>query len=287
MEITLFDGMTTEELDEAVIQVVLGNVKDDPAFDTIASRLLVKQLYKAVFGDTHDLFGDGAPETIRHLHRTNFASFVTGQVSAGQLDPRLADDFDLDALAAALVPGRDVLLRHIGVQTMRTRYLLTGPHHRPVEVPQFFWMRVAMGLTLSEVDPTARAIELYESMSTLSHLAAGSTLVNPGPGAPSSRTASWHRWRTTSATSPRRSATSCGSPRAPEGSACRSASCAAKDPPPLQQHPLHRAGALHAHHRLHPAGRLARWQEAGCPVLLHGELAPRLLPVPGPPSELG
>ena len=54
VEITLFDGMTTEALDEAVIQVALGNAKDDPAFDTIASRIAVKKLYKEVFGDTHD-----------------------------------------------------------------------------------------------------------------------------------------------------------------------------------------------------------------------------------------
>ncbi|MCG6567990.1 ribonucleoside-diphosphate reductase subunit alpha [Tessaracoccus sp. ZS01] len=180
VEITLFDQITTEELDEAVIQVALANVKDDPAFDTIAARLLVKHIYKLVFGDTHDLFGHGGPETIRQLHVAHFAPTIAKAVGSGLLDARLAELFDLEALALALRPERDDLLRHIGVTTMRNRYLLAGEHRRPLEVPQFFWMRVAMGLSLNEADPTAVALELYEAMSRLRYLAAGSTLANAG-----------------------------------------------------------------------------------------------------------
>src|SRR5690606_17724375 len=67
LEITLFDGITSEELDQAVIQVALQNVKDDPSYDVIAARLLVKSLYKQVFGETHDLFGDNDPGTVAKL----------------------------------------------------------------------------------------------------------------------------------------------------------------------------------------------------------------------------
>ena len=88
--------------------------------------------------------------------------------------------FDLETLARALTPSRDDLLRFIGVQTMRNRYLLTDGQRRVIEVPQFFWMRVAMGLSLGEQDPTAVALELYEAMSRLEYLAAGSTLVGAG-----------------------------------------------------------------------------------------------------------
>ena len=63
--------MFCAELDEAVIQIALGNVKEDPAFDRIAARHLVKSLYKQVFGATDDLFGDGSPGTIRLLHTSN------------------------------------------------------------------------------------------------------------------------------------------------------------------------------------------------------------------------
>ncbi|RMB60201.1 ribonucleoside-diphosphate reductase subunit alpha [Tessaracoccus antarcticus] len=189
LEITLFDRMTTEQLDEAVIQVALQNVKEDPAFDTIAARLAVKGLYKRVFGATDDLFGDGSPDTIVALHRSRFDSYIHAGVSAGLLDARLAGTFRLDELAAALDPRRDDLLHYIGVATMRTRYLLTtapnaaGARH-PIEVPQFFWMRVAMGLSLNEADPSTAAIDFYHRMSRLEYLAAGSTLVNAGTAHP-------------------------------------------------------------------------------------------------------
>ncbi|WP_114907019.1 ribonucleoside-diphosphate reductase subunit alpha [Ornithinimicrobium murale] len=180
LEITLFDGITSEELDQAVIQVALQNVKDDPSYDVIAARLLVKSLYKQVFGETHDLFGDNDPATIATLHRDRFPAVVEAGVRSGQLDHRLTELFDLEQLAAALDPARDDLLRFIGAQTMRVRYLLDGPDGAPLEVPQFFWMRVAMGLSLTEDDPTGAAISFYDKMSRLEYLAAGSTLVNAG-----------------------------------------------------------------------------------------------------------
>ncbi|WP_022909422.1 ribonucleoside-diphosphate reductase subunit alpha [Aestuariimicrobium kwangyangense] len=184
LDIVIFDQMTSEQLDEAVIQVALQNVKDDPAFDTIACRLLVKQIHKTVFGDTWDLFGDAQPETIRALHRERFPDHVHDLVGSGLGDPRLVELFDLEVLAAALDPRRDDLLDHVGVQTMRTRYLLTGADGRPVETPQFFWMRVSMGLALNEADPTTVALDFYARMSRLEYLSAGSTLVNAGTAHP-------------------------------------------------------------------------------------------------------
>ena len=174
LEITLFDGISSEQLDEAVIQVALQNVKDDPAFDTIAARLLIKSLYKKIFGEgvTRD--------EVYTLHGPAFVRSVTRGVELGLLDSRLTELFDLDALGAALDPDRDDLLRYIGAQTMRTRYMITEPDGTPLEVPQFFWMRVAMGLSLNEEDPTTAARGFYDKMSRLEYLAAGSTLVNAG-----------------------------------------------------------------------------------------------------------
>ncbi|ANS77930.1 Ribonucleotide reductase of class Ia (aerobic), alpha subunit [Serinicoccus hydrothermalis] len=182
LEITLFDGITSEQLDEAVIQVALQNVKDDPAFDTIASRLLVKTMYKAVFGDTRDLLGEDDPEVIAAKHRQYFPGVVARGVRTGLLDPRLTELFDLEVLADALDPSRDDLLRYIGAQTLRTRYALNDSDRAKtvLETPQFFWMRVSMGLALNEADPTTAALQFYDAMSRLEYLAAGSTLVNAG-----------------------------------------------------------------------------------------------------------
>ncbi len=178
LELTLFDGITTQQLDEAVIQVALQNVKDDPAFDIVAARLLTKTLYKRVLGDYE------SPEQLKELHRAHFAENVRRGVEEGLVDQRLVQLFDLDRLADALEPSRDDLLKYIGVVTLNNRYGIKGRNGDPLEVPQFFWMRIAMGLTLNEQDPTTQALRFYEKMSKLEYLAAGSTLVNGGTSYP-------------------------------------------------------------------------------------------------------
>ena len=178
LELTLFDGITTQQLDEAVIQVALQNVKDDPAFDTVSARLLLKTIYKRVLGDYE------TADELKSLHRQHFAQNVRRGVEEGLLDERLLQLFDLDRLAEALEPSRDELLKYIGVVTLNNRYGIKGRNGDPLEVPQYFWMRIAMGLTLNEVDPTTQALRFYEKMSKLEYLAAGSTLVNGGTSYP-------------------------------------------------------------------------------------------------------
>jgi ribonucleoside-diphosphate reductase alpha chain len=174
LELTLFDGITTQQLDEAVIQVALQNVKDDPAFDIVAARLLLKTIYKRVLGDYT------SAENLKELHRSHFAANVTRGVDEGLLDPRLISLFDLDLLAGHLEPAHDELLKYIGVVTLNNRYGIKGRNGDALEVPQYFWMRIAMGLSLNEPNPNEVAISFYEKMSKLEYLAAGSTLVNAG-----------------------------------------------------------------------------------------------------------
>ena len=178
LEITLFDLITSEQLDQAVIQVALGNAKDDPQFDTVAARLLLKTIYKRVLGDYE------TPAELTELHREHFVRYVLRGVDSAVLDPRLATEFDLEALAEQLDPARDALLKYIGVVTMSNRYMITDHEGVRLEVPQYFWMRVAMGLSFGEADPTAAAIKFYTKMSRLEYLAAGSTLVNAGTAYP-------------------------------------------------------------------------------------------------------
>ena len=174
LELTLFDGITTQQLDEAVIQVALQNVKDDPAFDTVAARLLLKTIYKRVLGDYE------TAEELAALHVDHFAGYIQRGVDEKLLDPRLSDLFDLPRLAGVLEPANDDLLKYIGVVTLNNRYGIKGRNGDALEVPQFFWMRIAMGLSLNEARPTEQAIRFYEKMSRLEYLAAGSTLVNAG-----------------------------------------------------------------------------------------------------------
>ncbi|MEN0083593.1 MAG: ribonucleotide reductase N-terminal alpha domain-containing protein, partial [Leifsonia sp.] len=178
LELTLFDGITTQQLDEAVIQVALQNVKDDPAFDTVAARLLLKTIYKRVLGDyqSHD--------ELVSLHAERFRPYIERGVAETLLDGRFTTAFDLDRLAGYLDPSRDELLKYIGVVTLNNRYGIKARNGDSLEVPQFFWMRIAMGLSLNEADPTSHAIAFYDKMSKLEYLAAGSTLVNAGTAYP-------------------------------------------------------------------------------------------------------
>ena len=178
LAITLFDGITTEQLDEAAIGVAVQNVKDDPDFDTIAARLLRKVINKRVLGN----YESDLEMTL--LHQARFPGYIREAVEQGLLDERLVTLFDLDALAAAIDPSRDDLLRYIGTVTMRNRYMINDRHGRALEVPQYFWMRVSMGLALNEADPTAWAIRFYDKISRLDYLPAGSTLVNAGTSYP-------------------------------------------------------------------------------------------------------
>ena len=175
LQLTLFDGITTEQLDEAVIQTTLQNVKDDPDYDKIAARLLLKNIYKNTLGDY-----ETAAE-LKKLHAREFPKFIRAAVKDGLLDERMGDGrFDLKKLGEALDPAKDDLSKYLGVITNRNRYALRKHGSEPIEPPQFTHMRIAMGLSYNEEDPTAAAISFYHHMSNLEYVPGGSTRVNAG-----------------------------------------------------------------------------------------------------------
>jgi ribonucleoside-diphosphate reductase alpha chain len=179
LQLTLFDGITSEQLDEAVIQTALQNVKDDPDYDKIAARLLLKNLYKNILGD-YD-----TAEDLKKLHEKKFNAFLKDNVKDGLLDKRLTDGrFDVTALAKALDPSKDDLSKFLGVITNKNRYALRKGSGEPIEVPQFTHMRIAMGLAINDTDPTKAALDFYTHMSNLDYVPGGSTRVNAGGAFP-------------------------------------------------------------------------------------------------------
>jgi ribonucleoside-diphosphate reductase alpha chain len=179
LQLTLFDGITSEQLDEAVIHTALQNVKEDPDFDKIAARLLLKNIYKNILGDY-----SGAAE-LKKLHEQKFPEFLQQGIANGLLDERMSSaTFDLKKLCQAIDPTRDELMRYLGVVTSKNRYSLRANSGASIEVPQFTAMRIAMGLSLLEKDPTATALEFYEYISRLDANPAGSTRINAGGSFP-------------------------------------------------------------------------------------------------------
>lgn len=171
----LYDGITTEELDYATINAALQNVQEDPVYDLIATRLLLKTIYRRVVGEYDD---DAA--RLERLHAETFVRHVHAGVASGLLDRRMERTFDLKALSAALTIGRDELFGYAGLSTLLDRYALKNTYHKPLETPQYFFMRVAMGLSYNEKEPTASAIAFYDRMSKLEYLAGGTTNIGSG-----------------------------------------------------------------------------------------------------------
>lgn len=179
LQLTLFDGITSEQLDEAVIQTALQNVKDDPDYDKIAARLLLKTQYKRILGD-YD-----TDVSLKKLHAKEFPKYVKDGVKEGLLDKRMADGrFDLTKLATALEPARDDLSKYLGVITNMNRYALRKHGGGAIEVPQFTHMRIAMGMSLNAKNPTESALDFYQHMSNLDYVPGGSTRVNAGGAFP-------------------------------------------------------------------------------------------------------
>lgn len=182
-QLTLYDGITTEEMDAATINAALQNAQYGIEFDKIATRLLLKNIYKKVIGDyDNDESKSITEEELAKLHSAHFKEYILNAVSRGLLDERMATTFNLDELASHLKIENDELYKYSGLSTMQNRYLMKSELQAPLETPQYFWMRVAMGMSLNEKNPTEWAKKFYQKMSKLEYLSAGSS--NIGAGTP-------------------------------------------------------------------------------------------------------
>ncbi len=182
-QLTLYDGITTEEMDAATINAALQNTQYSGDFDKIATRLLLKDIYKKVIGDyDHDESKNISKEEFAKLHSAHFKNYILNAVEKGLLDKRMVTIFDLEVLASHLKIENDELYKYSGLSTMQNRYLMKNEKQSPLETPQYFWMRVAMGMSLNEKDATGWAKKFYDKMSKLEYLSAGSS--NIGAGTP-------------------------------------------------------------------------------------------------------
>ena len=168
----IYDGISTTEIEKALLLACASFIERDPAYSRLAARLFLQRIYKEVLDGPLDA------ERLDADYRQAFRAGLRRGVDAGAFDPRLLN-FDLDRVAAALLPERDDLLLYMGVQTLYERYF-TRLEGAVVETPQAFWMRVAMGLALAEERPDEQAIRFYELMSSLRFVASTPTLFHAG-----------------------------------------------------------------------------------------------------------
>ncbi len=177
-KLTLYDGITTEEMDKATINAAIQNVQHDPEYDRIATRLLLKTVYKKVLGDYQD------DAELDRLHRESFPAHIMEGIRMNKLDPRMGEKFDLPELGRALDLSRDDLFLYAGLSGLLDRYSIKNEKQDPIETPQYFFMRVAMGLSYNEDNPTEWAKKFYHKMSRHDFIAGGSCNLGAGTTRP-------------------------------------------------------------------------------------------------------
>jgi ribonucleoside-diphosphate reductase alpha chain len=164
----LYDGVPMAEVRKSAILAARALIEKEPAYSYVTARLLLETIQREVLGD--------AAGEARYAEY--FPAYVKRGIDAELLDPRMAE-FDLVRLGRALDASRDLRFGYLGLQTLYDRYFLHVGGRR-IELPQAFFMRVAMGLALNEKDREARAIEFYDVLSTFQFMSSTPTLFNSG-----------------------------------------------------------------------------------------------------------
>ena len=168
----LYDGVPIDEVHKASILASRTLIEKDPGYTRVTARLLLHTIRREILGE----------EVLQAEMHERYADYFPGYIKRG-VEAELLDDkmlqFDTARLGAALKAERDLQFDYLGLQTLYDRYFLHIDEQR-IEMPQAFFMRVAMGLALNEIDREARAIEFYEVLSTFDFMSSTPTLFNAG-----------------------------------------------------------------------------------------------------------
>ncbi|RTL55982.1 MAG: ribonucleoside-diphosphate reductase subunit alpha [Rhodocyclaceae bacterium] len=168
----LYDGVPVDEVRKSAILSSRVLIEKDPAYSYVTARLLLHTIRREVLGE------EVSQAAMATRYAEYFPQFVAAGIKAELLDPRLAQ-FDLQRLGQALDAQRDLKFGYLGLQTLYDRYFLHIEERR-IELPQVFFMRVAMGLAINEIEREARAIEFYEVLSNFDFMSSTPTLFNSG-----------------------------------------------------------------------------------------------------------
>ncbi len=168
----LYDGVPIEEVYKSAILAARVQVEKDPAYSRATARLLLHSIRKEV------LEQEVSQDAMVTEYANYFPKFIKKGIEGGLLNPELGQ-YDLKRLGLALDAKRDLQFDYLGLQTLYDRYFLHLKGQR-IELPQVFFMRVAMGLALREVNREERAVEFYEILSSFDFMSSTPTLFNSG-----------------------------------------------------------------------------------------------------------
>jgi ribonucleoside-diphosphate reductase alpha chain len=172
----LYEGVKEAEVFQSAIFGTRALIENEPNYAQVAARLLLDQVRWEVLGEPV------SQSEMAERYPGYFKEYVQKGIDAGLLNPKL-QEFDLDKLAYAIQADRDFKFQYLGLQTLSDRYLV-HIQGKKIELPQSFWMRVAMGLSMEETNKEDRAIEFYNLLSSFDYVSSTPTLFNSGTHRP-------------------------------------------------------------------------------------------------------
>ena len=176
---SVFSEITEEDLRKTIVLNAKTLIERDADFAKFAARILLTYLYEEVLG--WDV-SQNSIEEIRTFHAKEFKKYLKRGVEINRLDKKLLK-IDIDKLCQAIDPSADLDFDYLGIQTLYDRYLVvdkTGETARRMETPQFFWMRVAMGIFAHEEQPEEQIVALYNLYKSRRFCSSTPTLFNSG-----------------------------------------------------------------------------------------------------------
>ena len=174
----LYDGVAEHEVSTALVMSARTLIEVDPAYSQVAARLLLDSMRTEALRFVHNPVTTCTQSEMATIYADYFKEYITVGVEHELLDPTL-QQYDLDRLGQALDHERDLQFTYLGLQTLYDRYFLHYEDTR-FELPQAFFMRVAMGLAINEVEREERAIEFYRLLSSFDFMSSTPTLFNSG-----------------------------------------------------------------------------------------------------------
>ncbi len=174
----LFDGVAEEDVAKALIMCARTCIERDPNYSQVSARLLMDDLRHEALSFLNERSDTATQAEMQQRYAGIFKTYINKAVELELLDPKLLQ-YDLDVLGQALDADRDFQFTYLGLQTLYDRYFLHFSNTR-FELPQIFFMRVAMGLAINEVEREARTIEFYTLLSSFDFMSSTPTLFNSG-----------------------------------------------------------------------------------------------------------
>ena len=173
----MYDGISVDDVATSILITARTLVEEEPSYTFVTSRLLLDQLRTEALSFL-EVARNATQGEMKELYPKTLEAFITKGIELELLDPQLTK-FDLSTLGNAIKPERDLQFTYLGLQTLYDRYFIHSDEIR-IELPQIFFMRVAMGLATEEKDFNERAIEFYDLLSSFDYMSSTPTLFNSG-----------------------------------------------------------------------------------------------------------